>query len=406
MNKKKFLLFLLTLVILPVNVLAFTGDLVVDCDKSFVTAGNDVKCTITGSSDTDIIDISAEIKLTSNLEFQSFDLDSTWVGNDFDDGKISIYTESGDPISGDFNLGVLNLKVKDGSFNSNETVRLSNIEYIHTANEYTVGDKAFSIRIPSNVNTLDTLTVEGATINFNKDTINYDVEVNVDKTTISATKTDERATVTGEGEKTLKYGGNTFVITVTAEDGSKKEYTLNITRPDGRSSENSLLNFSFYNHSLSFNKDNTVYNLNVENNISKIAFCTENKDSSSILCVNKNVMSVSDKAEYSVSLDGDSLKTDGTSLPLITGNNELKIVVTAENGGKKTYTFNINRKTINSGGNVEDNDDDFNDNGYNKGEDITENPSTSGKPILIVLVLAILLGIYIFRFDFSKNVES
>lgn len=402
MNKKIFLLFLLTLVILPVNVLAFTGDLVVDCDKSFVTAGNDVKCTITGSSDTEIMDISAKFELTSNLEFQSFDLDSMWTGSDFDTGKIDIYTESGDSIKDNFNIGVLNLKVKSGAFNSNETVKFVNIEYTYDNNEYTVGDKAFSVRIPSNVNTLDTLTVDGATINFNKDTINYDVEVNVDKTTISATKTDEKATITGEGEKALNYGGNTFVITVTAEDGSKKEYTLNITRPDGRSSENSLLGFAFYNHSLSFNKDNTVYNLNVENNISKIAICTENKDSSSVLCINKDKINVSNKALYSVYLD-DVLLNDNT-LPLLAGENELKIVVTAENGGKKTYTFNINRKTINTGGNVEDNNND--DNGYNKGEDITENPSTSEKPILIVLVLAILLGIYIFRFDFNKSMES
>ena len=74
----------------------------------------------------------------------------------------------------------------------------------------------------------------------------------------------------------------------------KYKYILNITRLDGRSSGNDLLNFGFYTYSLSFNKDNTVYNLNVENNISKIAVCSENKDSLSMLCINENTINVSD----------------------------------------------------------------------------------------------------------------
>ena len=60
--------------------------------------------------------------------------------------------------------------------------------------------------------------------------------------------------IPGIGEKSLKFGGNTFLITVTAEDGSKKNYVLNITRPDGRSKENNLNAFEFYNYDLAFNE--------------------------------------------------------------------------------------------------------------------------------------------------------
>lgn len=403
MNKKIFIFFILTLVIFPVNVMAFTGNIGIDCEPSFATSGKDIKCTITGNSDTEIIDVSAKIELTSNLVYQSFELDPIWEGSDFDTGKIDIYTESGEPVKDTFNIGILNLKVKDGAVNSNETVKLIDVEYTYTYNEYSVGGVAFNVRVPSNINTLDTLAVDGATIDFNKDTINYAVEVNADKTIISATKTDDKATLTGDGEKTLKYGGNTFVITVTAEDGSKKEYTLNITRPDGRSSENNLTDLDFYNYNLSFNQNTTVYNLSVENNISKIAICTEENDSSLMLCINKNTIKVSDKASYSVYLDGNLLDMNGTTLPLVAGNNELKIIVTAENDGKKTYTFNINRKTIDIGVTGDGNDDIDEE---ERGDEITKNPDTSDIPIFLVLILVSGLGIYIFKFDFGKNMES
>jgi len=48
---------------------------------------------------------------------------------------------------------------------------------------------------------------------------------------IAATSTDENATISGVGEKTLSTGENHFIITVTAQDGvTTQNYTLTITR--------------------------------------------------------------------------------------------------------------------------------------------------------------------------------
>ena len=88
----------------------------------------------------------------------------------------------------------------------------------------------------SSVNTLSSLSVSGQAISpkFDKNTLNYSVTVpnNVTNVTINATATDAKATVSGKGSKNLSEGSNKFSIVVTAENGSKKTYTINITRKE------------------------------------------------------------------------------------------------------------------------------------------------------------------------------
>lgn len=56
------------------------------------------------------------------------------------------------------------------------------------------------------------------------------VDNSVEEIEIYAYKQDEKASVSGTGKKSLKEGTNKFNVTVTAEDGTKKTYTLRITR--------------------------------------------------------------------------------------------------------------------------------------------------------------------------------
>ena len=81
---------------------------------------------------------------------------------------------------------------------------------------------------------LSDLTIDGETINgFAPNTTEYTVSVSsdTDKITIGAELADDRAELSGDGEKTLDYGpNNQFTITVTAEDGTPKVYTINVTR--------------------------------------------------------------------------------------------------------------------------------------------------------------------------------
>ena len=68
---------------------------------------------------------------------------------------------------------------------------------------------------------------------FKKDKTEYSVEVpnNVSKVNVYATPLDSKAKVTsGAGEVSLKEGNNTVKVTVTAEAGNTKTYTLTIKR--------------------------------------------------------------------------------------------------------------------------------------------------------------------------------
>ena len=67
---------------------------------------------------------------------------------------------------------------------------------------------------------------------FMPGTTTYDVTVPQDVETIEvyATAQDSRATVSGTGNKTLEYGANVLNVVVTAEDGTTKTYTINVTR--------------------------------------------------------------------------------------------------------------------------------------------------------------------------------
>lgn len=67
---------------------------------------------------------------------------------------------------------------------------------------------------------------------FNPNTTKYDVTVkySVDSITITGAIADGGATYTGGGTFDLEVGNNSRVLTVTAADGTKKSYTINIKR--------------------------------------------------------------------------------------------------------------------------------------------------------------------------------
>ena len=74
---------------------------------------------------------------------------------------------------------------------------------------------------------------------FTPSKTSYSVSVPNDVTTVSiyANKGQSDQTISGTGSKTLQEGTNTFEVVVTAEDGTKKTYTLNITRETATENE-------------------------------------------------------------------------------------------------------------------------------------------------------------------------
>ena len=67
---------------------------------------------------------------------------------------------------------------------------------------------------------------------FTPGTTTYNVTVpeDVESVEVYATAQDSNATISGTGNKTLEYGENALSVVVTAEDGTTKTYTINVTR--------------------------------------------------------------------------------------------------------------------------------------------------------------------------------
>lgn len=76
------------------------------------------------------------------------------------------------------------------------------------------------------------ITLSQGDIQFDKDILAYDVIVSesTNEIEIKADTEDEKATVLGVGKHTVNYGANQIKLTVRAEDGSEKEYVINVFR--------------------------------------------------------------------------------------------------------------------------------------------------------------------------------
>ncbi len=170
----------------------------------------------------------------------------------------------------------------------------------------------------SSNNNLSSLKIEGIDFEFNKDTLEYNLEVdnNVDKIKIEAKAEDSKATIEGELEKDLAVGQNTITINVIAEDKSKKTYTFDIKRKDNNANLSSLtisdINFEF-------DKDKLEYELNVRNEITSV--------------------------NITYTLESKTAKAEGfKEYDLKEGENKIDIVVTAEDNTEKIYQLNIIRE--------------------------------------------------------------
>lgn len=86
----------------------------------------------------------------------------------------------------------------------------------------------------SNNSYLNKIELSTGTIDFNKNTLKYNLEVEyeVEEIEINAVVESELATVTNTGITKLNVGLNEIKLIVTAEDKTTKEYKLNITRKE------------------------------------------------------------------------------------------------------------------------------------------------------------------------------
>lgn len=112
----------------------------------------------------------------------------------------------------------------------NNTSTSSNNEGSSSANNDTKNEEIIK---SSNAN-LSEIKLSAGNINFAKDVLKYQIEVEneVNKINVEAVTEDEKSTVTGTGEYDLSVGLNEIKLVVKAEDGSTLEYLIEVTRDE------------------------------------------------------------------------------------------------------------------------------------------------------------------------------
>ena len=110
-----------------------------------------------------------------------------------------------------------------------------------TKKEYTITiKKQASTPALDGDNTLKDLTIGGTTITgFDKDKTSYTLDVGADVTSINVAgiPTSSTSTVSISGATNLQPGVNPVTITVTAQDGSTRVYTINVTKPSNNTTQ-------------------------------------------------------------------------------------------------------------------------------------------------------------------------
>lgn len=178
-------------------------------------------------------------------------------------------------------------------------------------------------------NKLSNLSVSGGNLNpkFNSNNENYSISVpySISSLNINAKAEDSKAKVSISNNKLVAEETTAVKITVTAENGSTKTYTINATRGKDPnkvlSTNNYLSNLTVSSGTLSpaFNKEQENYIVYLPYEVDSIKINTQ----------------VEDTRYATVKIDGPD--------KLSTGNNNYKITVTAEDNSTKIYTLVVSR---------------------------------------------------------------
>lgn len=222
---------------------------------------------------------------------------------------------------------------------------------------------------------------------FKAGTTTYNVTVpkNVEEVEVYAKAQDSKSKVTGTGKKKLQEGKNTASVTVTAEDGTKKTYTINITRSATEEEDEN-----------EESEDDPEADDNNETDV------VEGKGLSELKIGNLQLSPEfkTDIYEYTVKYFGNETKleinavtTDDDYTVDITGNDELKegeniitiLISDAEGNNIATYQITVNKALA---------------------QEVTQNQEENGMKILgivVGIVIVIIIIFLIFRHRRNKK---
>ena len=242
------------------------------------------------------------------------------------------------PINGNKTLFTVTFKVKSVAAGTNIKISYTGVTASDGNADANVGTVTYSTTIAaplSTDNNLASLTVSNATISpaFSAGTTNYSASVpfEVSKLNVSATAADGKAKVSVNSPNLTPNGTTDVTITVTAENGAKKTYTISVKRaqdPNYKPSDN-----------------NNLSGIAVEGFLLSPVFSAENQQYVIWLPYETENVTISGTAadsKASVTVEG------GTGLKA-GQDNPVKIICTAENGDKKEYTVIVKRAAAHDG---------------------------------------------------------
>lgn len=230
---KVILMSLFCLLVIPKTVFAASGKINVS-GTSTVVVGNNVTVTVTLSSSTLIGSWEMSLNYDKNyLQLRSATSESNGI-------RMAASTATG-VKSKSYTFTFKTLKkgstsVSVGGYLAYAYADLSEISLSSNSKKINIITQAELEASYSKNNNLASLGVEGFTLTpeFNANTLEYSVIVPEDTKNVNLTGTvqDKKASINGVGVQQVNQGNNKFLVTVKAENGSEKTYTINVDVKD------------------------------------------------------------------------------------------------------------------------------------------------------------------------------
>lgn len=330
--KKIFYLLAIISFMLPVSTYALTGDISINCNTTSVKVGEEIKCSVSGSSDGQVSELFANVSATGSILIEKFRAERIW----------NVITEwpnlsliSNDKKPGVFEIGTVYLKassVGTGTFSmtgitftgdNGDTVSISNKSVsVNVISDNPVvtpePDPVPEVPVKSSDSSLKSLNVSAGSISFNPSVLEYNIEVssNVSSIKFEAVPNDSKANVKLPDNLSLKTGENSFSIVVTAEDGNTTTYKVVVNKLETVLSDNALLKELIIDgYDIDFSSDVFEYNLGN---------------------INKSQLNITANPVDSNS----SVKIFGNSS--ISSDSAIIVQVTSQSGNSKNYIIYVN----------------------------------------------------------------
>lgn len=267
---------------------------------------------------------------SSVLELKGTDqkIKSPWVVEFNGDTFVAYDNNLSNPINKNTDVFTVKFKVKSNvAVGTKITVSYTGVTASDGAADANIGKVTYSCTVAapkSTDNALKSLTVSNATISpaFSADVTSYTAEVpfEVSKLDVKASAKDSKAKVSIDSPELTPGGTTKVTVTVTAESGDKKTYTISVKRAQDPNYVPSGIN--------------DLASISVDGFLLSPVFSADNQSYVIWLPYETESVVVSGVAAHNLA----SVEVIGGENLVAGADNEIQVICTAENGEKKVYT--------------------------------------------------------------------